>query len=455
MKVTQDKLPDSQVGLKIEITPEASKKSYEKVLKDLMRNTNIPGFRKGKVPRPILIQRIGKERIKAAALEELIQDNLEKAIDQENIESLGNYKLISEFEELLKEYKPGEVLTFSASVDVPPTTTPGDYQNLKIKAEEFVYAPEKVDEFLKEKQEKSATLIPVEDRPAKMGDIAIIDYSGKFVGENEVIDGVEGTEFQVELTQGQLVEGMVEGIAGMNLEETKEINATFPEDYGREDLSSREVIFTVTLKELKEKELPELDDEFAGEISEFETINELRENLEKQFKEQAENQTKNSINTAIIDELVKQSTFDLPNTLIEEETTNLLKESIIQFQQMGIDVNTLFNKDTIPMLREKTTPEAVDRLKQNLIVAEIAKLESLAPTSEEIEAKTKEINDSSDQEFDPEKLKTFITEDLSKEKTLDWLREKAEVELVPEGTLNPPEEDETGEAPSEEESSEG
>jgi trigger factor len=255
MKVTQDKLPDSQMGLEIEITPEASRKTYDKVVNDLMRNTNIPGFRKGKVPRQILIQRFGKERIKAAALEELIQDNLKKAIEQEAIESLGNYNLISKFEDLLEKYQPGEALTFSASVDVPPTVTLGDYQNLTIKAEEFVYQPEKVDEFLKEKQEKLATLIPVEDRPAQTTDVAIIDYSGKFVGETEVISGVEGTEFQVELIEGQLVEGMVEGIVGMNLGDTKDITVTFPKDYARQDLASREVVFTVTLQELKEKEL--------------------------------------------------------------------------------------------------------------------------------------------------------------------------------------------------------
>jgi trigger factor len=437
MKVTQDKLPDSQIGLEIEIPSEASQKSYDKVVKDLMRTTHIPGFRKGKVPRQILIQRLGKERIKAAALEELIQESLKKAIEQESIESLGNYTLRSKFEELLSQYQPGETLTFSASVDVPPTVTLGDYQNLTIKAEEYVYQAEKIDQFLKEKQEKLATLIPVEDRSAQMGDVVVIDYAGKFVGTEETIAGVEGTEFQVELIEGQLVEGMVEGMVGMNLDETKEITVTFPEGYAREDLANKEVTFTITLKELKEKELPELDDEFAQEVSEFSTIQELKDSLEKQFQEQAQEQTKNSIHNALIEELVKQSSFDLPQTLIQDEVNSLLTESAIQMQQMGIDVNRLFTADNIPKMRERTRPEAIERLQQNLVLAEIGKQESIVGTEEEINAKIQEIQEKyPDQDYDLDKLRNFVTEELKKEKTLDFVQAKATIELVPEGTLD-------------------
>jgi len=446
MKVTQDKLPESQISLEIEIPAETSKKTYDKVVNDLIRTSNIPGFRKGKVPRPILIQRMGKERIKAAVLEELIQDSLQEAIKQENIESLGNHNLISKFEELLEKFNPGDVLTFSASVDVPPTVTLGDYQNLSIKAEEYVYQEEKVDQFLKEKQEKLATLIPVEDRPAKIGDVAVIDYAGRFAGETEIISGVEGNEFQIELVEGQLVAGMVEGIVEMTLDQTKEITVTFPEDYGRQDLASKEVTFTITLKELKEKELPELDDEFAQEISEFETIGQLRESLETRFKDQAQEQTKNSIHSVIIDELVKQTTFDLPQTLIQNEINSLLTESALQMQQMGIDVNRLFTPENIPQMRERSKPEAIERLKQNLVLEEIAKQEAIEPTGEEISAKIKEIQEKyPDENYDVTRLQNYLKDDLKKEKTLDFVQSKATIELVPEGTLKTSEQEENEE----------
>ncbi|MGH2416553.1 MAG: trigger factor, partial [Microcystaceae cyanobacterium] len=324
MKVTQEKLPASQIGLEIEISAETSKNTYEKVIQNLARSTNIPGFRKGKVPRQILLQRLGIQRIKASAVEELIQKALEEAIKQESIESLGNYQLRSDFEELVQQYQPGEPLAFSASVDVPPTVKLGEYQGLTIKAEETVYEAKEVEDWLEQRQVKQATLIPVENRPAQMGDVAIIDYQGRFAvtgeeDEGETIAGVQGVDFQVDLAEGRLIEGMVEGIVGMKPEETKEVSVTFPEDYPREDLAGEQAIFSITLKELKEKELPELDDDFAEEVSEFETIAELRESLEKQFQEKAESETKNSIHDGIIAQLLETSTVDLPETMVQQE----------------------------------------------------------------------------------------------------------------------------------------
>ena len=260
MKITQEKLPASQIGLEIEISAESSQNTYEKVVRNLARSSNIPGFRKGKVPRQILLQRVGKERIKAAALEELIQNSIEKAIEQESIDSLGNYQLRSNFEELIEQYKPGEVLTFSASVDVPPTVAVGDYQGLTIKAEEITYDPAQVDKVLEQRREEHATLVPVEDRPAQMGDIIVIDFAGRFADTEAeagaAIPGAQAEDFQVDLAEGKFIEGLLEGVVGMKPEETKEIAVTFPSDYQKEDLAGKGAVFTVTLKEIKEKELP-------------------------------------------------------------------------------------------------------------------------------------------------------------------------------------------------------
>ena len=439
MKVTQEKLPDSQIGLEIEISPETSQKTYEKVVQNLARSSNIPGFRKGKVPRQVLLQRLGSQRIKAAALEEIIQDSVKKAIAQESIESLGNYQLRSNFEELVQQYKPGETLTFSASVDVPPSVELGDYQNLKVKAEESVYDPQQVDDFLAEKQAQQADLIPVEDRPAEMGDVAIIDFAGKLASEGEEGEEIEGgsaTNFQVEIAEGKLIPGMVEGVVGMKPEETKDVSVTFPEDYAKEELAGKPAVFSITLKELKTKDLPDLDDDFAADNSEFETMAELRESLEKQFQEKAETETKNKINEAITALLVEQSTVDTPETLIQEEVTQLLTQTFMQMQQMGIDVKKLFNADTVPKMRDNARPEAIENLKKSLVIAEIGKRESLQATEAEIAEKMTEVQEQfAGQEVDQEKLKEVVTQDLNQEKIFDWLREKAEVELVPEGTL--------------------
>jgi trigger factor len=161
MKVTQEKLPASQIGLEIEITPELSKNAYERVIQKYTRTANIPGFRKGKVPRQILIQRLGQNYLKAMALDEAIQDSLKKVREREDIKAIGQFELRSEFEDLLKEFEPGKELAFKAKVDVPPEVKIENYTGLEIKAEEVKYDPAKVDEYLEEHRLKLATLVPV------------------------------------------------------------------------------------------------------------------------------------------------------------------------------------------------------------------------------------------------------------------------------------------------------
>ena len=438
MKVTQERLPESQLGLNIEIAPEASRSAYEKMVQNLSRSSNIPGFRKGKVPRQVLLQRIGNERIKAAALEELIQKSLQDAIEQESIEALGQPNLRSDFEELLGQYNPGDALTFSIAVDVPPTLELSDYSSLNVKAEEIVYQPEKVDEFIEQRREQKADLVPVEDRPAQMGDVAFVDFKGTLTEEDKEIEGGSAENFQVEMVEGKLIPGMVEGMVGMKPEETKEVDVTFPEDYPQEDLAGKPAKFSITLNELKTKELPELDDDFAQEVSddEFETMAAYRESLEKQFKEQAENQTKNNINNAIADALLEQNEIALPESLLQEEVTNVLTKTLMQMQQMGLDVRQLFNSDNVPMLRDNARPEATTNLKKALILKEIAKKENLEPNRDAIDAKIAEIRpELSGQEVDEDRLTQMVTEDLLNENTYTFLREKAQVELVPEGSL--------------------
>ncbi|WP_017295581.1 trigger factor [Geminocystis herdmanii] len=448
MKITQEKLPASQIGLEIEIPAETSKNTYEKVIKEIAKTTNIPGFRKGKVPRPILLQRIGSERIKAAVLEELIQDSLEEAIKQESINALGNYKLRSDFEELINTYKPGEVFTFLAAVDVPPEVTLGQYQGLQVKAEEVVYNEEDVNKLINERREKLATLIPVENRPAQMGDLAVIDFEGRKPTETgeegEIIPGTEAKEYQVELSDGKFIAGFVEGVVGMNIDETKKLNLTFPDDYHQKDLAGQGVIFTITLKDLKEKELPELDDDFAQEVSEFETIAQLRESLEKQYQEKAANDTKQNIHGAIVAELLNHTSIELPDTMLEEEIQTILLQTANQLQSYGMDVNQFFTRETVTKMRETAKPEASKNLHTNLIIEKIAEQESITIGDDELAVKIAEIRETlKDREVDEAKLQKYVKHDLLAEKTLDWLQEKTQVELVPLGSLTPEEEEDS------------
>ena len=448
MKVTQEKLPASQIGLEIEIPADKSQQSYEQVIQNFTRAANIPGFRKGKVPRQILLQRLGATRIKAAALEELIQSGITEAIKQTEIEAIGQPQLRSSFEELIGAFEPGKPLTFSAAVDVLPEIELKQYSGLQVQAEEVKYDPERVEKVLEENRQERATLIPVEGRAAQMGDVVIVDFKGYLVPEVEgeepqEIEGASATDFETELAPGRFIEGFVDGIVGMSPGETKEISAQFPEGYPQEEIAGKAAKFTVTVKELKEKELPELDDDFAQEISEFETLAELRSTLETRFREEAEKKTKTNKQQALLDDLIEHLEADLPETLIEQEVDTLLTQTAMQLQRQGIDVKKLFTKDTVPQLRQRSRPEAIDRLKRSLALQEVAKKESIEVEPAAIEARVKELMaEYSGQDIDRDRLKEVVEEELLTEKIFAWLEEHSTIELVPEGSLQNDEEDE-------------
>ncbi|TAG04895.1 MAG: trigger factor, partial [Oscillatoriales cyanobacterium] len=456
MKVTQEKLPASQIGLEIEVPSEKSKQAYEQVIKQFAREVNIPGFRKGKVPRQVLLQRLGQTRLKATALENLINDSLQKALEQEKIPAIGSFELRTEFEELLGKFDPEQPLTFSAKVDVEPEVKMGQYTGLQLQAEEVKYDEAQVDEVLAKYRSDKATLIPVEGRPAQLGDMALVDFAGRFTeaaeGETPAeIPGGDAEDFQVELSENQFVPGFIQGMIGMNPGETREVSVQFPDEYSSEELAGKPAVFTITLKELKEKELPELDDDFAQEVSEFETLAQLRESLETRFKTEQENKLSVNKEKAISAALVQLIDVEIPATMVDREIDYLLNQQAMQLKNYGIDINQLFTEQNIGPMRERSRPEAVERLKQTLALAEVAKLESLSVEPAEVVAEVAKVRKQFPKgNFDPEKLREFVAEDLLKQKTLKWLEEKGTIELVPEGSLTPAAEEEAEESDAEE-----
>lgn len=442
MKVTQEKLPASRVGLEIEITPEMSKQAYEKTLQQFTRNANIPGFRPGKVPRPILIQRLGPKRIKMAVLEELIDEGLKRAIEQEKIDAIGNFELRSPFETLVEQFEPGSAFTFSASVDVPPEAELKTYTGFTIQAEEIAYDPARVDETLESYRERNATRVPVEGRPAQEQDFAVIDFAGHLADagdaeEPQEIPGGSAQNFEIELVEGRFIPGFIEGIIGMNVGDAKEVALTFPDPYPQADLAGKAAIFTITLKELKEKELPELDDDFAQDISDFETLAELRESLSTRFKEEADNKTKTNKQEAILNELVQHLEVELPETLIRREVDYMITQTAMRFGDQGMDIKKVFTPDIVKMLREQSRDEAIKRIKRSMALGEIAKKESIKVDEATIDAKVQEyLGDlDDDSSIDQDQLKQVIEEDLLKEQIFEWLESQSTIELVPEGTL--------------------
>ncbi|MGB7375522.1 MAG: trigger factor, partial [Rivularia sp. (in: cyanobacteria)] len=258
--------------------------------------------------------------------------------------------------------------------------------------------------------------------------------------ELEVIPGAEATDFQVDLEEDKFIPGFISGIIGMNPGETKEVDAQFPDPYANEELAGKTAKFTVTLKELKEKELPDLNDDFAQEVSEFENLTELRNSLEERFKKESDDNAKAKKQEALLSELVKHATFEVPETMVQQEVDAMLTQTAMRLSQQGLDIKKLFNQDTIPQLRERSREEALNRLQRTLALREVGERESIKATPEEVEVRFKEVMEEySGQDVDPERVQEAVENELLTEKIIDWLLERSEIELVPEGSLNPPE----------------
>ena len=446
MKVTQEKLPASQVSLEVEIPPETIQKEYDRVVKELTRSVNLPGFRKGKVPRKILIQRMGAQRINATTLENLIKNNLGQALEKEDIKAIGDFQLVSKFEDLLKQFDPKTPLTVSAKVDVWPDVTLKQCTDWQLQIEKVEYKPERLDSFLEERRHQIATLVPVEGRASQMGDVATVDFSGRFPpegdGESEsdaepqLIPDAQGTDFQLELSEGKFIPGFIEGIVGLNIGESKEISLAFPENYPKEDLAGQPAIFSITLKELKEKELPELDDEFAQDISDVETLAELRENLEKRFQADAEFDTNSNKRKALLNRLVEQVEVELPMTLIDEEVNRLLNQTATQLSRQGVDIKQVFTQDNMPRLRQDAIPEALRSLHEQLAIQELSKRESIEADPDAIAARVQELQEQlAGEDIDPDRLQAVVEAEKQKQAVLDWLEEHSTIEWLPEGSL--------------------
>lgn len=439
LKVTQSKLPDSQLGLEVEVPSELSQKIYDQVVNKFVRSADIPGFRKGKVPRQVVLQRLGSLRIKSAVVEELVQSSLEKAIAQESIAALGNFQLQSDFDKMVELYQPGSVLTFNATVDVTPEAQLANYKGLQVKAQKVEFDPAKVEAVLQEQQSERATLIPVDDRPTQPGDVVLVDFSGHFLpaadaeptAELEEIPGGQATDFQLELTPGRFIEGFIEGVIAMQVGETKEVTVSFPADYMEEAFSGRSAVFSITLKEIKEKELPPLDDDFAQEISEFQSLAELRAFLEKRYQDEADQQTQTNLESALLDELVKGLDVELPETLIRNEINFLFQQTISRLQSQGLDVNKVLNQELTSQMQERLRPEATVRIKRSLSLATVAKLESISVETAAIEERYQSaLQQFDDRKVDHQKLRQLITDDLLEARVIEWLKEQSQIEFT-------------------------
>jgi trigger factor len=438
MQVIQEKRPGSRVGLKIVVEADRVKRSYEKTLRQLEQNIQIPGFRKGKAPRNLVVRQVGRERIMASAVDDLISEAIQQAFKEARLTPISRFELDDEVGQLLAQFNPEADFSFSGYVEVYPEARVGQYKGLTVTATRVDVKPEQIDQLIDRWRDQRATLLPVEDRPAQLGDVVVIDFAARDA-EGNPLDEMTTQDFQLELKEDNFIPGFVAGIVGMQLDETKEIAATFPDDYFREEVAGKTVTFIVSLKEIKAKELPELDDAFVQEISSFQTVAELREHLQKRLEQDALRQSEENLETALLNAILETTEVDLPETLIEQETTQLLAQSLQALRQEGIKPGELrkflseLPPETLNQLKERHRPEAIDRLRRTLALSAIVRQEQIAVGSTELDVEVEEVMAAyaqQGQKLDRERVRQAVYEGLLTDKVMAWLKSQTTVNWV-------------------------
>jgi trigger factor len=427
LKVTTEPKPGSRLSVKVTVPGTRSQASYDEAVNNLSRNINLPGFRKGKVPRRVVMQQLGTVRIKATALESLVDTVWREAIKQEALEPISQPDLSGGFEGLLATFEPGSDLTITLEADVAPTPKLKTTRGLTADFEPVAFEASKVDEMLEDSRKQLATVVPVEDRAAAKGDIAVLGFKGTYSDDGSEIEGGSADSMDVDLEHGRMIPGFIEGVIGMTIGETKTVDCQFPEDYPKDDARGRKASFEIELKDLKTRELPELDDAFAKQASEQETLADLRKDLEQRLKDDAERRQTSNRRDALVAALVEQLEVELPEALIQQESRNLLEQTAAQFAQQGMDVKSLFTPELVRNLMQRSRPEAEERLRRSFALTALAEAEGIKVEEPAVEAKLEEVKKelSADAKIDPQRLRQAVMDDLIQEQLMSWLEENS------------------------------
>jgi len=443
MKVTLEKLPASQIGFDIQVEGAKSQAIYDRIVKDLTRTMQVPGFRKGKAPTQLVLRQVGSQRLKANVLEELLEKTLTEAL-AENKEvkdkALGGFQLITDIETLVQTFTPGQEVSFKAAIDVEPEVTLNKYQGFTVKAEEIKPDLTEVDRTLHEFQVRKATIVPIEDRAVALNDVVTVDLKVLDRTTGEELPDAGEEDFQLDVDEKAFIPEVVRAIVGAAIDQVIEVESIFPEEYYPEEYVGKEIKYVVTIKSIKGRELPALDDEFAQSISDKQTIAELREFLEKRVTDEAEAKTKANKERAVLEALTAELEVDLPVTLLQQELDFLVRQQASYLQER-IDpamAKQLFTKELVEEMRRLNQPEAVNRLRRKVALDKIAEEEKLtvdeAALKERV-ASTLEVL--KDPNIDPARLASLIREEMRTEIAVEWLIEHSEIELVEQGSLQP------------------
>ena len=423
MSVQVEKLEKNMAKLTVEVPAEEVEKAIQAAYLKEKNKISMPGFRKGKVPRAMIEKMYGAAVFYEEAANILIQDNYAKAMEEskEDIVSRPTIDVV--------QIESGKPFIFTAEVAVRPEVTLGKYKGVQVTKIDTTVTDEEVEAALEKEQQKNSRTVSVTDRPVQTGDTAVIDFEG-FV-DGVAFEGGKGENHPLEIGSHSFIEGFEDQLVGHNAGDEVEVNVTFPEKYQAADLAGKPAVFKVKINEIKTKELPELNDEFASEVSEFDTLAEYKEDLRKHLEVEKENEAKRTKEDEAIKKIIDKSTMEIPEAMIETQCENMINEFAQRIAQSGLSMEQYmqFSGMTIDGLKEQVRPEAETRIKSSLVLEQIAKDENIEVSEDEINAEIEKMAAQYGMEAD--KLKEYlgdaekesIKRDLSVTKAVDLIME--------------------------------
>ncbi|EEV83348.1 trigger factor [Staphylococcus aureus A5948] len=424
MTATWEKKEGNEGLLTVTVPAEKVNKALDQAFKKVVKQINVPGFRKGKVPRPIFEQRFGVEALYQDAIDILLPDAYGEAIDETDI------KPVAQPEVSVTQIEKGKDFIFEATVTVEPVVKLGDYKGLEIEKQETELSDDELQEAIDHSLGHLAEMVVKEDGVVENGDTVNIDFSGSVDGEE--FEGGQAEGYDLEIGSGSFIPGFEEQLEGMKVDEEKDVVVTFPEEYHAEELAGKEATFKTKVNEIKFKEVPELTDEIANELdAEANTVDEYKENLRKRLAEQKATDAENVEKEEAITKATDNTTIDIPEAMVNTELDRMVSEFAQRIQQQGLDLQTYFqiSGQDETQLREQMKDDAEQRVKTNLTLTAIAEAEKIEATDEdidkELEKMSKQFNISVEDIKNTLGNTDIIKNDVRIQKVIDLLRDNA------------------------------
>ncbi|MNO12664.1 Trigger factor [compost metagenome] len=438
MKATWEKIEKNLGVLEVEVEADRVSVALDKAFQKVVKKVNVPGFRKGKVPRTIFESRFGVESLYQDAIDILLPEVYTEAIDQTEIFPVDRPEIDVE------QFEKGQAFKFKAKVTVKPEVTLGEYKGIEVPAASVEVTEEELGQELERLQQRHAELVVIDDEAAQNGDTVVIDFDGSVDGV--AFEGGQAERYSLELGSGAFIPGFEEQVVGLATGDFKDVTVTFPETYHAEDLAGKEAVFKVKVHEIKRKELPALDDEFAKDVSEFDTLEEYKEDLKKELAARKEQEAKGVKEAAVVDKVGDNAEVEIPEAMVDGEVQNMVRdfENRLRSQGMNLEMFLSFSGQTVDDLKEQMKDDAFKRVRNNLVLGQIAKVEKIEATEEEI---NKEVADMADAyKRTPEEIRNILAangslsslnDDVTIRKTVEFLVENSKEVAAEEEAAKP------------------